>query len=101
MAVKIIPGGVEGRAIAGKSPEELETRSQEFHEDVEAIKDAILRQLAAGTDIGELIYNGMLEAQREVAEGYNVLDNRPESWEAAGLEHLMRNVHTQLAAERQ
>lgn len=101
MAVKIIPGGFEGRAIAGKSPEELETRSQEYHEDVEAIKDAILRQLAAGTDIGELIYNGMLEAQREVAEGYNILDNRPESWEAAGLEHLMRSVHTQLAAERQ
>lgn len=101
MTQKIIPGGFEGRAVAGKSPEELETRSQEYHEDVEAVKDAILRQLAAGTDIGELIYNGMLEAQREVAEGYNVLDNRPGSWEASGLEHLMRNIQTQLAAEKQ
>ncbi len=100
MAEKIIPGGLEGRAIAGKSPEELETSSQEYHEDVEAIKDAILRQLAAGTDVGELIYNGMLEAQREVAQGYDVLDNRPGSWEAAGLEHLMRSIHAQLDAER-
>ncbi|MDO5878333.1 hypothetical protein MG599_23995 (plasmid) [Paenarthrobacter sp. SD-1] len=101
MAEKIIPGGHEGRAIAGKSPEELETRSQEYYEDVEAIKDAILRQLSAGTDIGELIHNGMLEAQREVAEGYSVLDNRPGSWEAAGLEHLMRHIHAQLDAEKQ
>ncbi|WP_028264583.1 hypothetical protein [Arthrobacter sp. MA-N2] len=101
MAQKIIPGGFEARAIAGKSPEELETRSQEYHEDVEAIKDAILRQLGAGTDIGELVYAGMLEAQREVAEGYNLLDNRPGSWEAAGLSQLMESVHAQLNTERE
>lgn len=97
MTQKIIPGGHEGRAIAGKSPEELETRSQEYHEDVEAIKDAILRQLAAGTDVGELVYTAMLEAQREVADGYNLLDNRPGSWESAGLSSLMESVHAQLA----
>ena len=99
MTQKIIPGGFEARAVAGKSPEELETQSQEYHEDVDAIKDAILRQLAAGTDIGELIYAGMLEAQREVAEGYDLLENRPGSWEAAALAQLMNSVHTQLETE--
>jgi hypothetical protein len=92
MAQKIIPGGFEARAIAGKSPEELETQQQEFDEDLQAIKDAILRQLAAGTDIGELVYLAMVEAQREVAEGYNLLSNRPGSWESAALETLMNNV---------
>lgn len=96
MTQKIIPGGAEGRATAGKSPEELETRSQEYHEDVEAIKDAILRQFGAGADIGELIYAGMLEAQRQVADGYTLLDNRPGSWESAGLASLMERVHTDL-----
>lgn len=99
MTQKIIPGGADGRAIAGKSPEELETRSQEHHEDVEAIKEAILRQFGAGTDIGELIYAAMLEAQREVADGYNLLDNRPGSWESAGLSSLMESVHAQLAVD--
>lgn len=96
MTQKIIPGGTEGRAIAGKSPEELETRSQEYHEDVEAIRDAILRQLGAGTDIGELVYAAMLEAQREVADGYDLLANRPGSWESDGLSSLMESVHAQL-----
>lgn len=99
MTQKIIPGGHEGRAIAGKSPEELETRSQEYHEDVEAIKEAILRQLGAGTDIGELVYAAMLEAQREVADDYDLLDNRPGSWESAGLASLMESVHAQLNTE--
>lgn len=92
MAQRIIPAGFEGRAIAGKSPEELETQQQEFDEDLQGIKDAILRQLAAGTDIGELIYLAMAAAQREVAEGYNLLSNRPGSWEATALEPLMDNV---------
>ncbi|WP_454813007.1 hypothetical protein [Paenarthrobacter nitroguajacolicus] len=96
MTQKIIPGGAEGRAIARKSPEELETRSQEHHEDVEVIKEAILRQFGAGSDIGELIYTAMLEAQREVANGYDLLDNRQGSWESAGLASLMESVHTEL-----
>ncbi|MDO5867110.1 MULTISPECIES: hypothetical protein [Paenarthrobacter] len=99
MTQKIIPGGAHGRATAGKSPEELETQSQEYHEDVEAIKDAILRQFGAGTDIGELVYTAMVEAQREVADGYTLLDNRPGSWESAGLSSLMDGVQAQLNAE--
>lgn len=101
MAQKIIPGGIEGRAVAGKSPEELETRQQEFDEDLTTVKDAILRQFGAGTDIGELVYLAMVEAQREVAEDYNLLDNRLGSWEAAGLSQLMASVHAQLDAEKQ
>lgn len=101
MAQKIIPGGIAGRAVAGKSPEELETLRQEFDEDLTAVKDAILRQFAAGTDVGELVYLAMVEAQREVAEGFNLLDNRPGSWEAAGLSQLMDSVHAQLDAEKQ
>ncbi|ERI35598.1 hypothetical protein M707_20960 [Arthrobacter sp. AK-YN10] len=99
MAQRIIPGGRDALNVAGKSPEEIETYRQELDEDVTAVKDAILRQLGAGTDIGELIYTGMLEAQREVAEGYNLLDNRPGSWEAAGLSQLMDSVRAQLDGE--
>ncbi|AOY74450.1 hypothetical protein ARZXY2_4951 (plasmid) [Arthrobacter sp. ZXY-2] len=101
MAQKIIPGGRAALNVAGKSPEEIETYRQELDEDVTAVKDAILRQLSAGTDIGELVYLAMVEAQREVAKGHDLLDNRPGSWEAAGLEILMRNVRLQLDGEEQ
>ncbi|WAH99774.1 hypothetical protein [Arthrobacter sp. MMS18-M83] len=101
MAQKIIPGGPSALDVAGKSPEEIETYRQEFDEDVTSVKDAILRQLAAGTDIGELIYLAMVDAQREVADGHTLLENRPGSWEASGLSTLMGNVQIELAAEGQ
>lgn len=101
MTQKIIPGGPDALNVAGKTPEQIETWRQEFDEDLQAVKDAILRQLATGTDIGELVYLAMVEAQREVANGHTLLDNSPGSWEAAGLSTLMSNVHIQLSTEEQ
>jgi hypothetical protein len=99
MAQKIVPGGTAARAIVGKSARELATQRMEFGEDVQTVKAALLRQFGAGTDLGELVYLAMLEAQREVADGHTLLDNCPGSWEAYGLQFLMDNVLNRLGAE--
>lgn len=77
MVQRIVPGGTAARAIAGKTPQELAAQRHEFEEDLQAVKAALLRQLAAGIDLGELVYLAMVEAQREVADGHTLLDDRP------------------------
>jgi hypothetical protein len=92
MARKVIPGGFEARAVNGKTEGYFEKQRKEFDADVDAIRRALLRQLGNGTDIGELIFYAFTEAQKQVAEGFNLLDNRPGSWESASLDTMMDNV---------
>lgn len=93
MKQKIIPGRLTPDWSATPStPEEAETRYQEWDEDVEAIRDAVLRQLAAGNDVGELVRRGILEAQKGVAAGYTVLDNSPGSPEDASLLPIIESL---------
>jgi hypothetical protein len=96
----VTPGGFEGRARGNKTKEQLQLERDIYLRDVGAAKKALLRQLAAGTDIGEFVYAVMESAQREVTAGYSLLDNRPGSWESASLETLMNNVETALMYER-
>lgn len=100
MRKKITPGGFEARAVGNKTREQLELARATYLRDVEAAKKALLRQLADGTDIGEFIYQVMLSAQREVTQGYSLLDNRPGSWESASLDNLMGSVEAELMSER-
>lgn len=88
MAQRIVPGGTAARAIAGKSPQELAAQRQQYREDFRAVKAAVLRQRAACTDRGGLVYLAVVEARREVAAGHTVLHNRPGAWEAYGLQSL-------------
>ena len=96
---RIIPEN-QWQAHCGKTPEQLETSRQEFDEDCTSIEEAILRQLSAGADIGELIYQALRGAQSRVAQGHSLLDNRPGSWTAASLEPLMGSVFTELEPDR-
>ena len=97
---KSIPGGFEARAINGKTEEYFDKQRKEFTADVDAVRRALLRQLRNGTDIGEFIYYAFKAAQEQVEPGFNLLDNRPGSWEAASLDTMMENVILGIQAER-
>lgn len=100
MARKVIPGGFGARRIGDRTPEQLRELSRQFDADVDAIRRAVLRQLGNGTDIGELIYYAFTKAQKQVAEGFNLLDNRPGSWESASLDTMMENVILGIKSEQ-
>lgn len=100
MRKTVTPGGFEARAVGDKTKEQLQARRDTYLRDVGLAKKAMLRQLAEGTDIGEFVYHVMLAAQREVTQGYSLLDNRPGSWESSSLDTLMSNVEVELMQER-
>jgi hypothetical protein len=100
MRKTVTPGGFEARAVGNKTKDQLQLERESYLRDVGAAKKALLRQLAAGTDIGEFVYHVMLSAQREVTTGYTLLDNRPGSWESSSLDTLMTNVEVALMQER-
>lgn len=100
MRKTVTPGGFEARQVGNKTREQLQLRQDTYLRDVAAAKKALLRQLAEGVDIGEFIYHVMLAAQREVTQGYSLLDNRPGSWESSSLDTLMNNVEAELMQER-
>jgi hypothetical protein len=101
MEKKVTPGGFEARRLAGKTTEGIKAASERFRVDVEAIAAAVLREFAAGTDIGEVIFYALKVAQIDVAEDFDLLDNRPGSWEAANLQAMMDAVHASIAADRE
>lgn len=98
---KVVPGFADARLIGNKTSEDLDRERREFAADVDRIRLALLRQLRAGTDIGELIYYAFKEAQEQVIEGCTLLDNRPGSWESGCLDQMMEQVLLGIQSERQ
>jgi hypothetical protein len=96
MGRNIRPGGAEARMIGDKSRDQLSEEADQFGADVDLIREALLRRVVAGSDIGEVVYMALRDAQIELAPGHHMLDNRPGSWEAAGLMDLMSNALTEI-----
>lgn len=99
MAQRIVPGGTAARAIAGTTPQELPAQREAVSARFPGRQSRTVRQRAACTDRGGLVYLAMVEARREVAAGHTLLHNRTGSWETCGLQVLMGNVFNRLGAE--
>lgn len=65
-----------------------------FEKSVNEIRRAILREHAAGIDVGELLGAAVTAADRKLNEDYrSVTDNRSGSWEASIVEQLIQPVY--------